>query len=167
MLSTNALLDAAKRAHSMPSDYRLSRVLGATDNTLYNWRKGKSHPDETYAFKLAQLAGLDPAFVLVSMAAMRAPTDEIRATLMAAAQRLASSNPSQTVDILSMPSGALNRLEMPMNTRFDAINKGAPEYTLEKVCLPTPAHVAGLGILAAGAWISSRRARLLRASSSH
>jgi hypothetical protein len=167
MLTTNALLDAAKRAHSMPSDYRLCRVLGATDNTLYNWRKGKSHPDETYSFKLAKLAGLDLAFVLISMAALRAPSDEIRATLLAAADDIARKNPAQTVDILSMQRGTPDRLEMPMNKGFQTMGQGAPEYTLEQVSAPTPATLAGLGILAAGAWISNRRARLLRASAAH
>lgn len=166
MLTTNGLLDAAKRSQGIPSEYRLCRVLGITDNALYNYRHGRT-PDDERARRLAEIAGLHVGFVLVCMAAERAKDDETRRHLLDVAQTIAAVHPSQTVDILSTPSGALNRLEMPMNTGFDAINKGAPEYTLEKVCLPTPAHVAGLGILAAGAWISSRRARLLRASSSH
>jgi hypothetical protein len=166
LIDTNTLLDAAKRAQSIPSDYRLCRVMGVTDHTLYNYRHGRT-PDDERARRLAEMAGLHVGFVLVCMAAERAKDDETRRHLLDVAQTIAAVHPSQTVDILSLQHGTPNRLEMPMNTGFGTMGHGVPEYTLEKVCIPTPAHVAGLGILAAGAWISSRRARLLRASSSH
>ena len=79
MIETRQLLDAAKRAQAITSDYRLARVLGCSDNTIHNYRHGKTHPDESQSLQLAAMAGLDAGYVLVSMAAARAKTDAARA----------------------------------------------------------------------------------------
>lgn len=87
MLTTSTLMDAAKAAQSIPSDYRLARVLGASENTLYYWRRGRSCDDE-HAAKLAAMAGLNVGFVLVCIAAERAKDPITKAGYTAAAQAL-------------------------------------------------------------------------------
>ncbi|MFY9477161.1 MAG: hypothetical protein WAQ08_05790 [Aquabacterium sp.] len=72
------LLDAAKRAKGYPSDYRLTRELGVSDNTMYNYRHGLSRPDEIRLMKLCEMAGLDPTPFIFDLHASRAKTDELK-----------------------------------------------------------------------------------------
>lgn len=88
VIETRALLDAVKAAHGIGSDYRLARVLGCSDNTIHNYRHGKTHPDEVQSLQLAAMAGLNPSYVLVSMAAQRAKTDAAREHFKRAADAL-------------------------------------------------------------------------------
>lgn len=96
MLSTLDLLDAAKLAQGIRSEYRLARVLGVSDNGLYNYRHGRT-PDDERALRLAVLAGLNVPYVLTCMAAERAKDADIKATLTKAAHELAA--------LLSSPGG--------------------------------------------------------------
>lgn len=88
MLNTIDLLDAAKQRAGITSEYRLCRTVGASDQTLRNWRLGRSVPDEKHAAALAELAGLDVGYVLASMAAERAKDDTLRAAWANLARRL-------------------------------------------------------------------------------
>lgn len=124
MINTATLMSAAKLAQGIPSDYRLSKVLGVTENTLYNYRHGRT-PDDERALKLAQMARLHPGFVLVSMAAERAKDEPTRAVLIAAAHTLAKAFPGQTVDILSALSSG--KTTMDKGTPADSLK--TPEYT--------------------------------------
>lgn len=72
------LMDMAKRAQGFPSDYRLGKVLGVSENTIYNYRHGISRPDELRTFKLCKLAGVDPAPWLIDLHASRAKDDELK-----------------------------------------------------------------------------------------
>lgn len=85
MLTTQQLLDAAKSAQGAKSDYRLARLIGIGDNALYNYRHGRT-PDDSRAMRIAELAGIDPGYVLLCMAAERAKDDAQRAALTATAQ---------------------------------------------------------------------------------
>lgn len=60
-------LDAAKRAAHLTSDYALAARLGASRQSVSGWRKGSSVPDAFYAFRLAELAGVDPARVVADI----------------------------------------------------------------------------------------------------
>lgn len=88
MLTTQTLLDAAKHAQGITSEYRLARVLGISDNALYNYRHGRT-PDDSRALRLSELAGIDPGYTLVCMAVERAKDDASRAALTASAALLA------------------------------------------------------------------------------
>lgn len=159
MMTTKLLLDAAKRAQGIPSDYRLARTIGVTDNTLYIWRHGKT-PDEDNAAKLAQMAGLHVGFALVCLAAERSKNDAARSALLDVARTLSTSHPTQTVDILSKQLRTPDRPQMPMNKGFATMAAGEREYTLTQVTrTPAPA-LALLGV----AWISGRKTRLKRGS---
>lgn len=88
MHTTADLLDGVKARHALPSDYRLARFLGVTDNTMYNYRHGKSRPDDRVAMKLAELLELEPSYVLTCLAAERAPDETIRQVWTQLADRL-------------------------------------------------------------------------------
>lgn len=115
---TPALLDAAKAAQGITSDYRLCRVLGVTDHALYTYRRGRT-PDDERGLKLAEMAGLDGSWVLVNLSAERAKDPAQRAAYITAATILAAAHPARTVDILS-------RLKMeatpPKFPRADGLN---------------------------------------------
>lgn len=90
MLTANDLLESAKRAQGIPSNYRLARVLGVTETTVANWKHARSTPDDAMALRLAEMAGLDPSDVLPAMYALRATDPAIRATWRVIAERLAA-----------------------------------------------------------------------------
>ena len=89
MLTTLDLLDAAKLAQGIRSEYRLARVLGVSDNGLYNYRHGRT-PDDERALRLAVLAGLNVPYVLTCMAAERSKDADTKAALTKAARDLAA-----------------------------------------------------------------------------
>lgn len=88
MINVPQLLDAARSASSLPSDYRLSRVLGIADNTLYNYRHAGRVPTDDVVLRLANLAKLPAPYVLNCMAAERSKEPELRAAFLAAAAAL-------------------------------------------------------------------------------
>ena len=55
------LLDAAKQAHGIRSDYALAQRLGVTRSAVSNYRRGVAFPDLTTTYALAKLAGSSPA----------------------------------------------------------------------------------------------------------
>lgn len=92
-MTTCELLDAAKMAQGIRSEYRLARVLNIGDNALYNYRHGRT-PDDERALRLAHLAGLSAPYVLTSMAAERAKDPDVKAVFIQAANSLKPSNPT-------------------------------------------------------------------------
>ncbi len=130
---TPALLDAAKAAQGITSDYRLCRVLGVTDHALYTYRRGRT-PDDERGLKLAEMAGLDGSWVLVNLSAERAKDPAQRAAYITAATILAAAHPARTVDILSR----LNReVELPKSESVNGskgpflapVGAGSTRYT--------------------------------------
>lgn len=61
------LLDQAKNRANIPSDYALAKVLGISNGIVASWRKGKRHPSNEEAVKLATLAGLDEMRVIAEI----------------------------------------------------------------------------------------------------
>ena len=88
MITTHQLLDAAKAAAGISSEYRLCRTVGVSDQCLRNWRLGRSSPDDERAARLAEMAGLDVGYVLASMAAERAKDEGLKAAWAGLAKRL-------------------------------------------------------------------------------
>ena len=72
MLKTLDLLDAAKKAQCITSDYRLAQLLGADQSTVTGWRRGRSHPVEPMQARLSVLAGIDPRLALLWLRIERA-----------------------------------------------------------------------------------------------
>jgi transcriptional regulator with XRE-family HTH domain len=90
MFTTPMLLDAARKASRIPSDYRLARVLGVGDSALYKYRHEGRTPKEEHAIHLAELAGLDVGFVLLCMCMERAKTPEHKAEIFYSLRRYAA-----------------------------------------------------------------------------
>lgn len=79
MKNCNYYLDLAKSKSGLPSDYALSKALGASSTaTISNYRKGRSHFDDVMAIKIAALCEVEPAEVLFAMQVERAKNDEAR-----------------------------------------------------------------------------------------
>lgn len=88
MSKTKELIDAAKAAQGITSDYRLARVLGTTDHTVANWRHGRSRPDDTWVMRLCEMSGMDAGVFLACMNAERAKDDTLRTAWLNIAARL-------------------------------------------------------------------------------
>ncbi len=88
MRSISDVLDQAKKAQMVTSDYKLGLTLGIGLSALGNYRSGRSFPDEKTCAILAQAMGEDPALLTVEMQAQRAKTPEARKVWFSIAQRL-------------------------------------------------------------------------------
>lgn len=88
--TVDELLDRAKEAAGVTSDYKLALVLGIEPSTVGHYRKRRSRPDDDVAAKLADLAGLDRGFVVACLHADRAPTASARSLWMEVAARLSN-----------------------------------------------------------------------------
>lgn len=61
------LLETAKNRANLSSDYALAKVLGIERQIISQWKKGKRHPSNEEAVKLATLAGLDEMRVIAEI----------------------------------------------------------------------------------------------------
>lgn len=104
MITTNELIESAKSNSGISSYYRLARVIDISDQSLTEWRKGKT-PNDEHAAKLAEMAGLDTGFVLACMAAERAKDDSLKSVWANIAKRLETALPAVFLLILSMLGG--------------------------------------------------------------
>lgn len=87
-MNTIELLDRAKKAQGIESDYRLAQVIEVTKAAVSGWRQGRSHPDDEIAARLAEMAGANPASVIAELHAARAKTPAARAIWMNMARQL-------------------------------------------------------------------------------
>lgn len=71
MTFTAELLSKAKTAQGIGSDYKLSQLLGVNRGTVSAWRTGSTFPGVELAWRLAELAGTDPAQALLGCAVDR------------------------------------------------------------------------------------------------
>lgn len=82
------LLDAAKAASGIPSDYRLAQILEIRDSAVANWRAERAWPSDPHILRLAEMAKLDQARVLAEAQVGKAKTEAERATWREVAERL-------------------------------------------------------------------------------
>lgn len=75
---TNELLDELKRTKSIKSDYALAKYLGVAQQTISNYRMGKSDMAPRVAIRVAEELQRDPADLLIRLAAARAADDRER-----------------------------------------------------------------------------------------
>lgn len=87
MVTSKELLAAVRAAHAIPSNYRLALVLNVPEQSVRRWNTGKNTPDDAVAVRLAEMAGLDPAYVLASMYAQRTAEGPLRQVWATIAQR--------------------------------------------------------------------------------
>ncbi|MEO8805861.1 MAG: hypothetical protein ABI433_07255 [Burkholderiaceae bacterium] len=102
MLTTHELLALAKAKQNIPSNYRLARVLDAPESTVKRWNTGKGQPDDAYAAKLADLAGLDAGAVVASIRAEREASGPLHDLWVGIAKRLETAGLAALAVILSL-----------------------------------------------------------------
>jgi len=133
MLTTIQLLDLAKLANSLPSDYQLAQALGVSRATVSSYRLGKTCPDLEACEKLAQLAGLDADVVVCSMQAQRTSDDATRALWTRIAARLQAGAGAAAAVILSAlffsPSEPANAMDKGTAAVWVSTDHRLPVYT--------------------------------------
>ena len=75
-MEISELLDKAKARANLPSDYALAKVLGLGRGWISEYRKGKRHPNNEVAVKLATLAGLEEMPVIAAIEYQTATTEK-------------------------------------------------------------------------------------------
>lgn len=90
MISIATLLDRAKAAGHIDTDYRLAKILSINQSALGNYRAGRSLPNEKILSQLCALSGDDPGVMAAEIQAERAKSDEGKSLWLAIAARLAS-----------------------------------------------------------------------------
>ncbi|WP_341921868.1 hypothetical protein [Polaromonas sp. YR568] len=88
MKSVNQLLDAIKKKHGLASDYKLSLFTGIREQSLSNYRHGRTFPDAAACLKIAELLDLDAGLLIVEMEARRTKDEPTRQVWQNLAQRL-------------------------------------------------------------------------------
>lgn len=88
MKSVPRLLDAIKKQHAISSDYKLSLYLGLREQSIANYRHGRTLPDAAACAKIAAALALDADLLTVEIEAQRAKTDDARKLWERVAQRL-------------------------------------------------------------------------------
>ena len=94
MQTVTDLLDQVKINSGIASDYKLAQVLNLTQNTISNYRHGRSRPDDLVLSRLAQLGNIpmeQVELLAVSLQVERASTDEARTLWKSIAERLQAS----------------------------------------------------------------------------
>jgi transcriptional regulator with XRE-family HTH domain len=83
MHTTNQLLDELSEKHSGATDYRLSKLLNTSTQTVSNWRRGRSSLSVEFAHRIAALLEWEPAYVVACVEwerAARESTDALEQT---------------------------------------------------------------------------------------
>lgn len=140
-------LDTARARSQMPSDTKLSIVLGASPTWAHMVRTGKMLPSEEAMLRLADLAGVAPDIALLDLQRIRARDPRVRSVWRNIAQRLAvagiacllwqapaSSAPQSTQGVNSPCGSGLLYIIKNRIARFSrrrACNLGA---TLDNLC---------------------------------
>lgn len=80
-MKVSTLIDRAKEKSGIDSDRKLAMCLSVSHTAVGKWRSGKDLPKTAYAHKLAQMAGLDPAQVIIDIQIQGEKKPEVRQTL--------------------------------------------------------------------------------------
>lgn len=84
MKNINELLDAAKEAAELPSDYALAKAIGREQTLISSFRAGRRWPSRTDVPRIAALMGMEPAELFMAIECMRSGDP----VLMESAQRM-------------------------------------------------------------------------------
>lgn len=74
------LLDTAKKQSGIESDTALARRLQVSQTAVWRWRNGDDLPRPEHAHALAELAGMDPAKIVLELLTETARTEGLRRT---------------------------------------------------------------------------------------
>lgn len=130
MQTTKQLLDRAKKAQGIESDYALSKALGVVQSAVTHWRSGRSHPDDAIAARLAEMAGQNPESVVAELHAARAKTPEVKALWLSMANHL-----RHAVAAVMLAIGAAMLLVAPNPQGAQAATPSPSENALSSLCI--------------------------------
>jgi plasmid maintenance system antidote protein VapI len=74
---TTSLLDEVLEAKGVVSDYALAKLLQVRQQTISNYRNGRSQMSDVIAMRVARMMGRSPAPILIQLAAQRAKDSEV------------------------------------------------------------------------------------------
>lgn len=133
MLTAAELAQAARDGAGLSSFYKLARLVGVTDGTVANWRHGRATPDDAMAVRLADLAGLDSAYVVAAMHAQRCTDDALRPILQRIAERTRAAAAAVLAVVLSVlftgTPDAQARVGTEVSASAPAVASGWRNYT--------------------------------------
>lgn len=90
MNTISDLIDRAKAASHLPSDYAVAKRIGVHPSEIYAWRRGRYHCPQKHVMALAEMAGEPLEYWLALLEAERAPSDKLSQAWRDIADRLAS-----------------------------------------------------------------------------
>lgn len=134
-MNAKDLLEAAKRAQGIPSNYRLARVLDVPEKTVSRWHTGKNSPGIKHAAKLADLAGLDRGAVVAAMQAESAVDPDEKTMWEGIAARLGKLSAVAAMVILSLwttggPDGGAMAATPGSTSSLASVDNALGKYTL-------------------------------------
>jgi hypothetical protein len=88
-MSPSDFLDTIRARNGWPSDYAAAKALGIPTSQVSKYRHNRGGFADELCPKVAELAGFDPGYVLASMHAWRAQSDDARSAWADLARRLA------------------------------------------------------------------------------
>lgn len=77
MSAINLLMNRAKAASYLPSDYALAKRLGSAMSAVYDWRAGRRRPTSGQIILLAELAKEDEIYWLATIEGSHAKDDNV------------------------------------------------------------------------------------------
>lgn len=81
MLAISKLIELAKENSGIPTDLHFAKALNVSQGAVWQWRKGRSLPTVENAHLLAEMAGLDPAEIVLDILMRNAERAPLKATL--------------------------------------------------------------------------------------
>lgn len=108
-------IDKVKTTHGWESDYKVSKELGLSRQTVSDYRHKTPTMDEETAVKVAAALGAAPELVLIDQAIERSKSEPARIALSAALKRLGgvAASLAMAVGVVSAPSPAEARAASP------------------------------------------------------
>lgn len=87
-LDIHSVIARIKERHALKSNYAVAKFMQITHQTLANWLKGRTFPDEGMCLKLGAAADLDAGLLSAYYQYRRAVTDEAREVWLGVVRRL-------------------------------------------------------------------------------
>lgn len=137
MQSTLEFLAAAKSRLGIESDYALAKALNVGARRIGNYRTGVSMMDADMCYRIAEVIGLEPGYVLACIEAERAKRTEDRQRWSERAKRYA------VVAMLLISIGISTQAWTPERIETEATEKRAEIYIIDHSPTAPPASHAG------------------------
>lgn len=86
--ATTNLLDEVRKVKGIGSDYALAKLLAVRQQTITNYRSGRTQMNDTIAIRVARMMARPPASLLAQLASERAKDPEVAKVWKDAARTL-------------------------------------------------------------------------------